>query len=208
MHISEGILSTEVLVAGGAAAALGTAIGLAKMDYDRIPKVSVLSSVFFVASLVHVPVGPASEHLILNGLMGILLGWASFPAILVALFLQAVLFQYGGLTTLGVNTFNMAAPAVLCYYLFGWATGRFKAPVAIVFGFLGGSSAVLVAAVLVGAALIITAQPLQEPAFAIVVFHIPVMAVEGVLTAAVVSFLRKVKPEMLGVSNAKSPDSA
>ena len=25
----------------------------------------------------------------------------------------------GGLTTLGVNTFNMAMPAILCYYLFG-----------------------------------------------------------------------------------------
>ena len=30
-----------------------------------------------------------------------ILGWAAFPAFLVALFLQAVLFQFGGLTTLG-----------------------------------------------------------------------------------------------------------
>ena len=45
----------------------------------------------FVASLVHVPVGPSSMHLVLNGLLGLLLGWAAFPAILVGLLLQAVL---------------------------------------------------------------------------------------------------------------------
>jgi len=206
MHISEGILSTPVLAAGGAAALVGTAIGLAKMDYDRIPRVSVLSSVFFVASLVHIPVGPASEHLILNGLMGLLLGWAAFPAILVALFLQAVLFQYGGLTTLGVNTLNMAVPAVLCYYLFRWGVVRFKTRVAVVFGFLSGSFGVLAAGILVGGSLVLTASPLEEPAFAIVILHIPVMAIEGVLVAAVVSFLKKVKPEVLGASNAKPVD--
>ncbi|NHZ72019.1 MAG: cobalamin biosynthesis protein CbiM, partial [Aquificales bacterium] len=32
----------------------------------------------------------------------------AFPAILVALTLQALLFQFGGFTVLGVNTFNMA----------------------------------------------------------------------------------------------------
>ena len=32
--------------------------------------------------------------------------------------LQAILFQYGGITVLGVNTFNMAFPAVVCYYAF------------------------------------------------------------------------------------------
>ena len=35
-------------------------------------------------------------HLVLNGLMGLLLGWLAVPAILVALFLQALLFQFGG----------------------------------------------------------------------------------------------------------------
>ncbi len=71
---------------------------------------AVLSSVFFIASLIHVPVGPSAAHLILNGVCGLLLGWMAFPAILVGLALHALLFQFGGLTTLGVNTFNMAFP--------------------------------------------------------------------------------------------------
>ena len=77
MHISEGVLSGPVLISGGALAAAGTAIGLKNLDYDRIARAGMLSAAFFVASLIHVPVGPANAHLILNGLVGLLLGWAA-----------------------------------------------------------------------------------------------------------------------------------
>ncbi|MDD5642485.1 MAG: energy-coupling factor ABC transporter permease, partial [Syntrophales bacterium] len=98
MHISEGVLSPAVLAGGAGLAVVGTAIGLKKMDYEAIPRVAILSAAFFVASLIHVPVGPVGLHLVLNGLMGLLLGWVAVPAILIALFLQALLFQFGGLT--------------------------------------------------------------------------------------------------------------
>ena len=68
---------------------------------------------FFVGSLIAVPVGPSSVHLLLAGLMGIMLGTATFPAIAIALLLQALLFGFGGLTTLGVNIVNCAMPGVL-----------------------------------------------------------------------------------------------
>ncbi|MEJ2224215.1 MAG: cobalt transporter CbiM [Syntrophobacterales bacterium] len=110
MHISEGVLSPAVLGGGAALTAVGTAIGLKKLDYEAIPRVALLSAAVCVASLIHVPVGPVGLHLVLNGLMGLLLGWLAFPAILIALFLQALLFQFGGLTVLGVNTFTMATP--------------------------------------------------------------------------------------------------
>ncbi|PIP07111.1 MAG: cobalamin biosynthesis protein CbiM, partial [Syntrophobacterales bacterium CG23_combo_of_CG06-09_8_20_14_all_48_27] len=48
MHISEGVLSAPVLVAGALLTVGGTALGLKKMDYERIPEVAVLSSAFFV----------------------------------------------------------------------------------------------------------------------------------------------------------------
>ncbi|MBT8490440.1 MAG: energy-coupling factor ABC transporter permease, partial [Deltaproteobacteria bacterium] len=85
MHISEGVLNMPVLVTGFACAAAGVAIGVKKMDADNIPKIAVLSAAFFVASLIHVPMGFVSVHLVLNGLVGILLGWTAFPAIMVAL---------------------------------------------------------------------------------------------------------------------------
>lgn len=113
MHISEGVLSPAILSGGYILTAVGTCFGLRKTDYSRLTTTAVLASVFFVASLIHVPLGPGSAHLILNGLLGLFLGWAVFPALLVALLLQAVLFRYGGIAVLGVNTFDMAFPAVM-----------------------------------------------------------------------------------------------
>ncbi|HEX67536.1 MAG TPA: cobalt transporter CbiM, partial [bacterium] len=114
MHISEGVLSAPVLSTGAIITAAGTYLGIKNLKEEKIPQAALLSSAFFVASLIHVPVGPSSAHLVLNGLVGILLGWIAFPAILLGLFLQAILFQFGGLTTLGINTVNMALPAVIC----------------------------------------------------------------------------------------------
>ena len=197
MHISEGVLSAPVLISGAALTAGGVAVGLRKMDYERIPQVAMLSSAFFVASLIHVPIGPSSVHLILNGLIGLILGWTAFQAVLVALFLQAVLFHFGGFTTLGVNTVNMALPAVLCHYLFRGVIARGSAPRAAVAGFLAGALAIVFALLLWGASLILTGRPLLWIARVGFVGHIPVMVIEGFITAAVVGYLRQVRPELL-----------
>ncbi len=69
MHISEGVLSPPILISGAALAMLGTAVGLRKLDYENVPKTAILSAAFFIASLVHIPIGPSSVHLILNGLI-------------------------------------------------------------------------------------------------------------------------------------------
>ncbi|WP_243544069.1 cobalt transporter CbiM [Pseudodesulfovibrio tunisiensis] len=201
MHISEGVLSGPVLAAGWGLAALGTAVGLKRIDMDRIMTVAILSAAFFVASLIHVPLGPSNAHLVLCGLLGVILGWAAFPSILIALALQALLFQYGGLTVLGVNAFNMAAPAVLCHYLFrpmlsGRSAGQFAA--AFGCGFLAfGMSAFLTAT-----ALALSGDAFLPAAKAIVVFQLPIMGVEGVITGFTYSFLAKVKPEALGLDPA------
>ena len=100
MHISEGVLSAPVLMTGAIGAIACVAYGLKKIDHDKIPEAAILSSAFFVVSFINVPIGPSSVHLVLNGLMGLLLGWIAFPAILVALTFQAILFQFGGITSL------------------------------------------------------------------------------------------------------------
>ena len=196
MHISEGVLSGPVLLSGGVLTAAGTAIGLKKLDYDQIARVGLLSAAFFVASLIHVPVGPSSIHLIMNGLVGLLLGWAAFPAILVALMLQAIFFQFGGITTLGVNTLIMALPAVICYYLFGpWIDRPPPWPLAVAFGC--GFLAVFLSALLVAAALVFSEENFLEVAWLVVLSNLPVMFIEGIVVAFSVAFLKKVKPGML-----------
>jgi cobalt/nickel transport system permease protein len=196
MHISEGVLSAPVLLSGLALTAAGTAIGLKKLDYDQIAKAGMLSAAFFVASLIHVPLGPSNVHLILNGIVGLLLGWAAFPAILVALILQAVIFQFGGITTLGVNSIIMALPAVICYALFSPLIHR-QNPVAMMAAFACGFISVFLGAVLVGLGLVFTEENFFDVATIVIVAHLPVMIIEGLVTALCVAFLKKVQPEML-----------
>lgn len=197
MHISEGVLSAGVLIAGGVPAAAGVSVGLWRLDDESIPRVAVLSAAFFVASLIHVPVGPTSAHLVLNGLAGVVLGWAAFPAILVALLLQAVLFGFGGLTTLGVNTTVMAAPAVACHYLFAWGVRRSGPAVAFACGALAGGGAVLASGLLASAALVTTGRAFSAVAGLLLAAHVPIAVVEGLITGCIAGFLRRVKPELL-----------
>ncbi len=177
-------------------ATVGTGIGLKKMDTEQIAQTGMLAAAFFVASLIHVPIGPSNVHLILNGIVGLLLGWAAFPAILIALVLQAMLFQYGGISTLGVNTIIMALPAVACGLLLGRA-----AAIPSVWGsiaaFLTGALSVLLAGLLAALALVFTEEGFFKAATVIMAAHIPVMIIEGIITVFAVSFLRKVQPEML-----------
>ncbi len=196
MHISEGVLSPAVLAGGAALTVVGTTIGLKKLDYEAIPRVAILSAAFFVATLIHVPIGPVAEHLVLNGLMGLLLGWLAVPAILIALFLQALLFQFGGLTTLGVNTVTMAAPAVICFYAYRGLLRR-RGTIAGVAAFACGATGILLSGLLVAAALITTGQAFLRVAELVLLAHIPVMIIEGVITLFIFLFLKKVRPEML-----------
>jgi cobalt/nickel transport system permease protein len=201
MHISEGVLSGPVLISGAALAAAGTAIGLKKLNYDRIAQAGILSAAFFVAALIHVPIGPSSAHLILNGLVGLLLGWAAFPAILVALVLQAMLFQFGGITALGVNTIIMALPAVICYLVFSPFLHNKKGSLVLLASFACGFLSVFLSAIILGLALIFTAENFLEVSAIVVAAHIPIMIIEGIITATCVAFIRKVQPAMLAGSS-------
>ena len=156
----------------------------------------MLSATFFVASLINVPVGPSSVHLILNGLAGLLLGWAAFPALFVGLLLQTVFFGFGGLTVLGVNTFNIALPAVLVFYLCKPGLRSANPITVALWGGLGGTLATLGTALLVAVSLALTGDAFIPVAKLVIVAHIPVMLIEGLLTAFALILTAKVKPEL------------
>lgn len=197
MHISEGVLSLPVLSGGYVLTFFGLGLGLKSLKEERIVRTAIFSSAFFVASLIHVPLGPSSVHLVLNGLVGVLLGWQAFCAIFVALLLQAILFQFGGLTTLGVNTFNMSLPAILCYYFFRRGI-RYGSRVSLfIVGFLVGFSGVFLGGLCLSASLILSGEQFLNTAKLVLAAHFPVMLIEGVITALVLQFLKKVKPEVL-----------
>jgi cobalt/nickel transport system permease protein len=199
MHISEGILPSSLLIAGAGLSVALVGVGLRKLDIQKIPQTALLTSTFFIASLIHIPLGPASVHLILNGLVGIMLGWLAFPSIMVALFLQAVLFHFGGLTTLGINTFNMALPAVAVHYLFQPLIYSKNQTISAFGAAFAGGIALTLSTLLVAGELAMAGEGLVPAAKLILVAHVPVIIVESLITALTVSFLRKVKPEILGV---------
>jgi len=197
MHIVDGALSTPVLAIGAVLAVAGVAKGLKKLDYDQLPLVGVLSAAFFVASYIHLPVGFSSVHLVLNGLIGVALGWAAFPALLVALILQAVFFGFGGFLVLGVNTFNIALPAVLVYYLCRPFIINGSPRRAAIWGGVGGAAAVALTTLMVAGSLALSGEAFWLAAKATLLAHIPVMIVEGFVTAAAMLLISKVKPDFL-----------
>jgi cobalt/nickel transport system permease protein len=197
-HIPDGVLSAPVLIGGGVASAALLGVAIRRLDYDRVPQAAVLSAVFFVASLVHIPIGPTSVHPLLGGLMGLVLGWAAVPAITVALLLQAVFFGFGGLTVLGVNVLDMALPALLTAGLLRPLLRRETRPrVVFVLGALAGGVAVVLTAVLVCAALALSGSEYVPALGMVMISYGPLALVEAVVTGAAVVLLRRVKPELL-----------
>jgi cobalt/nickel transport system permease protein len=191
MHISEGILSAPVLAAGWALAAGGVAAGLKKTPPEKLPETALVSAALFLASLVHVPLGPSSIHLTLLGLAGIMLGWSAVPALFIALLLQAMLFQFGGLLSLGVNATVMGTAALAGRAVFCLWPEKLRLPGA----FAGGFTAVITGAVLVTGALFLSDGNLKAAAALIFAANLPLALVEGVVSVFIVAFLLKTIPE-------------
>ncbi len=198
MHISEGILSSGMLLTGWAGSVAGISYGLRKTDPDKIIKTALISSAFFLASLVNVRIGPSSTHLTLLAPIGLILGSAVFPAVFTALLLQAVLFHFGGIVVLGANTFIMGTASLSVYILFGQiirnSEGRLRLMTA---SFIAGISAVMIGASLTGIFLMMTDVNFSGAVKVLLIAHLPVALIEGAVTSFLVVWLKKSAPEIL-----------
>ncbi|MGF1729301.1 cobalt transporter CbiM [Photobacterium kasasachensis] len=193
MHIVDGVLATPVLASGITITVLGTGFGLRALSDDKLPQAAVLAACFFVASLIHIPLGPTSVHLIFNGLIGLLLGWAAFPIVLIGLVLQAVFFGFGGLIVLGVNCLNIALPAIVTGFVIRPWLGRIPA---VALGFAAGFGAVLLTALSVALSLALSGEGFITSAKLVVIGHLPVAVIEGVVSAFALKLLCKVRPSL------------
>ncbi len=197
-HVPDGILSAPVLISGVAIAIGGVGLGLRRLDDRAIPRVAILSAAFFAGSLIAIPVGPSSVHLMLAGLMGIMLGTAAFIAVAVALFLQALLFGIGGLTTLGINAVNIALPGVVLAAAFGPVIRTTTSPATrAALSALVGGGAVLGTGALVAVSLFLSASAYTPVASVLLATYLPLAIGEAFITMAVVSFLARVQPDAL-----------
>jgi cobalt/nickel transport system permease protein len=151
------------------------------------------------------PIG--SVHLVLNGLLGAVLGYYAFPAILIGLFFQGIMFGHGGMTTLGINAIIMGIPAIFAYQIFQLRHilgNKIRDNLSMkIFGFIAGATAIGVSS-LIFFSLIITNIPSgfnvsleQKAIYGLMISHIPLMGIEGILTAMIISFMHRVMPELL-----------
>ena len=210
MHIPDGLLPPSVCISGYAITGGLTWFSLRQIkgqpNYrEQISKASLLTAAFFVATLIHIPIPPISIHLLLNGMMGIVLGYYAFPAILVALLFQAIFFQHGGLSTLGINAIIIGVPSLVAYHLWllrkisqwenGFADNLFAFISASASVFLSGLIFVLVTLNNISPELDINAEKIAI--FGSLVGYGIQSFIEGFVTVIIVNFLLRVKPEML-----------
>ena len=202
MHLSEGVLHAPVLLANAVLAAGGIAIGLRKLEQERLPLTALFAAAFFVAGTIHVPVGIGSVHLILNGMAGLFLGWTVFPAFLIVLLLQVLFFSFGGFAVLGVHLCIMAIPAIIAHYL--WRA-RLRPQMSLKDRLFVGIGAGVVgvggAAALASLELMLDGgKSYTDLVWLLLASHLPVFVLDSVISVGVISLLCKMYPDALNPS--------
>ena len=194
MHIADGIIATEICIAADAAALGAIYLAGKRTPPEAIPRMGFVGAALFVASLIHIPLGGSSVHAGLFGLAGILLGLRAFPVVFAALLFQTLLFQHGGLITVGVNAFNMGAGAAAAALL--WQLRPIPESAR---AFAAGTVGILVPALLMATEFELSGYG-RGFFYLLWIYAIAALA-EGVLTLLMVRFFRKVQPALLeGVS--------
>lgn len=213
MHIDDGVLPPAVQLAGAAAATALAAWTVPRLAKDSPPRIAMVTAALFAATLVGLPVpgGGTRVHLVGIGLAGVVLGRGAFASVLVALVLQRLLLQVGGVTTLGVNATTLGVGALvtaLVFHLPPRRAGPLDEPARRRLAARAGLAAAVGTAaglVLYAGALLSAEAALRTVAWICIVAHGPVLIVEAVMTALVVGFLARVQPELVGVSGAPEP---
>ncbi len=199
VHLSDGALATPWWVGGYAGLAVLLAVAMWRVREEEIPRIGVLTAAFFVASSIHIKLAvlPTSAHLILNGLVGVVLGRRAPLAIAVGLTLQFYLLGHGGQTTIGINACVVGLPALAAGLLYPLLRRMGVPP--FVRGVLLGGGAVAASATLNFLVLLFGGkEDWQTLARLVLLAHVPIVILEGLMLGVLVSYLEKVKPDMLG----------
>jgi cobalt/nickel transport system permease protein len=198
VHIADGVLRPDWWAGTWLLATALIVASLYRLNAQELPRLAMATALFFVASSVHLPVGGVSVHLLLTGLVGVIAGWRSGLVVAAGLFLQSRLIGHGGLLSLGFNIVIMAVPAIIVGAIYSRLAVRFcnRHRWQTVFAFNAGCLGVALTVGLGFAGLRFgTASEIQPMTWTFVIAHVPIMAIEGLLSAAVLTYLSRVRPE-------------
>lgn len=209
MHIPDGFLNTATAVTTWAASAGGLGYAVRRVTRElrerQVPLMGVTAAFIFAAQMMNFTVvGGTSGHLLGGALAAILLGpWAGTLVLACVLAVQALVFQDGGLLALGANIFNMAIVGVWVGWLAYIGLKRLlggKTWSTFISGFVAGWLSVVLAALAASVELGLsgTAQwQVVLPAMGGV--HALIGIGEGLITTAVLAFLRVTRPDLLAL---------
>jgi cobalt/nickel transport system permease protein len=206
MHVPDGFLTNRI--AGSLDVISGATIFYAarrvKMDFSgrMVPIMGVLAAFIFAAQMLNFPIiGGTSGHLIGGTLLAILLGpMAGFLTLSTVVIAQALFLQDGGLVALGANVFNIGA--ITCfsgYAIFKLLGGGSAHGRRLLFaGFLAGWTSLMISSACCALELGLSgAIPLHIGLTTMLGYHVVVGVIEGMLTAGVLNFLLRVRPDLM-----------
>jgi cobalt/nickel transport system permease protein len=189
MHIADGILPIEVSIAADAAALALVYAGGRKLETEDIPRMGIFAAALFIVSLIHFPIGATSIHLGLYGLAGLLFGIRAIPIIFVNLLFQSLIFQHGGLLSIGMNTLTMGSGAITA-----WGAWKIPGLNKQIKSFFCGLLGVLIPAAFI--AVIFVFSDYGKSMGFIITIYIPAAIIEAFISMAIYNYFKKVKPDI------------
>lgn len=210
MHMADALLSPVVGGTMWAATAGVAAYSIKKvqtdLDEQKIPLMGVMGAFVFAAQMINftIPATGSSGHIGGGMLLAILLGpYAGFLTMASILTIQALFFADGGLLALGSNIFNLGFfTCFIAYPLIykrilrnGYFSGRILtgAILAAILGLQLGAFSVVLETLLSGK----TELPFSTFVMLMQPIHLAIGVVEGMVTAAIVGFVWKERPEII-----------
>jgi cobalt/nickel transport system permease protein len=217
MHVPDGFLDAPTSLATGAVAATALTVSIRRVrdqhEEKAAPLAGLTAAFIFAVQMLNFPVGVGtSGHLLGGALAAILVGpWTAILCMSVVLLVQGLLFADGGLTALGTNITLMGVVTVLV----GWGVAK------VVLGVLPRRPASMVPASFVAA---LVSVPVAALAFvglyalggaadltlgtlavSMVGWHLLIGLGEAVITAATVSAVVAVRPDLVYAARGLQP---
>jgi len=211
LHIPEVYLSLPVALVCWIITALTLSVAIRRTNQSlgerQIPLMGIMAAFIFAAQMINFPTGVGvSGHLLGGVLAAILLGpWSAMLVMTAVIAVQGLLFQDGGLTSMGANILNMGLlTAAIGYGFYRAALGRGRMT-KLIFAGLAAWLSVEAGALATSLELWLSGSArLQVVTIAMLAVHAVIGLGEAAITVAALGFLMRTRPDLVDESSAST----
>ncbi len=212
MHIPDGFLSLGVSLIFWTLTVVFVGVAIYRtrdeLGERQVPLMGIMAAFIFAAQMFNFPIpGGTSGHLLGGVLAAILLGpWGGILTMASVIIVQGILFQDGGLLTMGANIFNMGVLTALIgaglYRLVSLHNLRIRLALAGAAAWISVVGAALAASLelwLSGTSALAVVVP------AMLSVHALIGIGEALITMAALAFVQQARPDLLDASSPGGP---